>query len=188
MLVEKPSGKVARDAFSRATIPEFWNAPLFPVACKNSAGFSTNCVGVSAYHRVGALLDGNRTFGILAQCQTGYAKRRRFFLQTAGIRQNDACAGYQAKHLKVALWWQEHEVWIVDEVAQTEAFDVGPGPWVQGEDQWELVADFVQNPQQRGEGLRLVNIRWAMKRHNAVALQSTEHGGVKSAPSKGRGG
>ena len=66
MLVEKPSGKVARDAFSRATIPEFWNAPLFPVTGEDHGCFIADCRDVSADHGVGALFDGDWTFGVFA--------------------------------------------------------------------------------------------------------------------------
>lgn len=66
MLIEKPRGKVVGNTFSRVAIPEFRNTSLFSTTGKDHGCFSADCRDVATHHGVGALFDGNRTFGIFA--------------------------------------------------------------------------------------------------------------------------
>ena len=63
--------------------------PCFAAAGKDFVGFPANRLDVAADHRVGALLDGDRTFGVFAQREAGNAERGGFFLQAAGIGEHE---------------------------------------------------------------------------------------------------
>lgn len=64
MLIEKAFGKVSGDTLCSVTIPQFGNASILSVHRESCISIPTNCLGVTANHRVGALFDGDRTFGV----------------------------------------------------------------------------------------------------------------------------
>ena len=84
---------------------------------------------------VGAKGNGDRTFRILAQGETGNAKVTCLFLHTARVGEYGQASLDKTHEGTVGLWCQQAKVrcLVLKKGQQTELCQSGPGAWVQGQ-------------------------------------------------------
>src|SRR5262245_66502521 len=91
------------DAISRVAVPQLRRAPHVRDAVgQNLAGRADDARRVASHQTIGALLYGDRTFGVLAQRQAWDAERRRLLLQAAGIGEHQPRVAPQPQEIQVA--------------------------------------------------------------------------------------
>lgn len=165
----QPAVQVGGDALGGVSIPQFGDAPTLAAAGQDLGHAVADGLQVGADHRIGALLDGDRPFGVLAQRQARHAERGGLFLQAAGIGQHQRGAAHQADHLQVTLRRQHGHVFGPQQCAEAEALDVVARARVHREDQRQLRRHFGQHLEQRAQGGRIVDVRRPVQRDDAVA-------------------
>lgn len=158
-------------------IPRFRAAAAFAVSAQRLRDTGTNCLRVGADQGVGALGEGDRAFGVLAQGNAGYAERGGFFLHAAGVGEDDCRVAHHAEHLEIADGRQGEDLRIVEEVAESCRLDFLPGARVYGENDGEVAADSGQRIEEAFERGGVVDVGGAMQGEDGVAGGGLEEGG-----------
>ena len=123
--------------------------------------------------RVGALLDGDRPLGVLAQRQARHAERGGLLLHAAGVGQHQRGVGHQAQHLEISLRRQHGDPLRIDQRGQAETLDVGARARMQAKTSGSRPADLAQHASRMAPSVRgVVDVGRAMQRDEAVACRA----------------
>src|SRR5215510_12267044 len=83
-------------------VPQLRRAPrIRDAAGQNFASRADDARRITSHQTIGALLYGDRTFGVIAQRQARDAERRRLLLQAAGIGQRQTRVTPQLQKIQV---------------------------------------------------------------------------------------
>jgi hypothetical protein len=98
-------------------IPKRRDAASFAFASQSITGGSHDFDRISTNKQVSTFCDGDRAFGILAQGEAGDAEGGGFFLDAAGVGQDEFGFAQEAKKIEIANGWNEPELGVVADAA-----------------------------------------------------------------------
>ena len=147
---------------------------------------------VAIDQRARALLDRNRPLSVRACGQAGDSQRRRFLLQTAGVRHDHGRLRSQGEKVQIAERGQIEEAARPKLVGQAEVLDPPPGSGMNGKDQRQRPRRLHEDVQERGKRSRRVHVCRTVQRHHSilaglesVSAESVSGPGLGQEPKKG---
>jgi hypothetical protein len=90
-----PRRQFGRDPITGMTIPQRDRLALCPSASDSVVKSGANPIGIVADESAGTQRKRDRTFGVLAQREAGYAQNGRLFLESARIGEYDGRPRYE---------------------------------------------------------------------------------------------
>jgi hypothetical protein len=85
-------------------IPQGRDAASFALACQSITGGSDDFDRIGTNKQVGTFRDGDGALGVLAQGEAGNAESGGFFLDAAGIREDELGFAQETEKIEVADW------------------------------------------------------------------------------------
>jgi hypothetical protein len=129
-------------------VPELGYVPGLTFSGKNLCGGSDNLGWVRAYQQICSFRNGNRALGVFAQRQAGHIQGSRFFLDGAGVRQDQSGFTEEAEKIEIADRSNNTNVCLLCNSCLCESL---PGARMNGENDWYLFGNRIDGSEKMGE-------------------------------------
>ena len=141
----QPRRELVGDPLRGAPVPELGPAPALAAGTQDLVDACERARAIATDERVRALLDRDRTLGVLAHREAGHGERRRLLLDAAGVGQHERRSREESQHLEVALRRQERDARVGEERREPEPVDVGARARMHGPDERQPPRDVAQD-------------------------------------------